>query len=137
MSNCAALNCSSKYNDRSIKDLKFHRLVFIKYSTFKALIKNLIPFTSFPLNDPERLPLWLKICKPGFVPNKSSRLCDLHFPLSNFFTTPKQRFIKLNRNAVPATPSQSFVGKFGPVGTGHPQPTLPSIEEGNLLLMVL
>jgi len=75
----------------------------------------------------------LKVCKTGFIPNENSRLCDLHYPLANFFATPKQKLTKLNRNAVPATPSQSFVAKFGPVaGTSDPSPTLSNIEEGSL-----
>lgn len=62
--------------------------------------------------------MWLKVCPKGTIVGEDSRLCDKHFPTSNFFLTPKKRFKKLNHDAVPLSETAEFVGKY------HKQPRI-------------
>uniref|UniRef100_A0A2S2NEE6 THAP domain-containing protein 5 n=1 Tax=Schizaphis graminum TaxID=13262 RepID=A0A2S2NEE6_SCHGA len=61
-------------------------------------------FFTFPINDGIRLEKWmLAINRQGFIPKKSSRICNIHFLKADFVNSPGGIYkLKLKSNTVPS-----------------------------------
>ncbi|XP_025202741.1 THAP domain-containing protein 4-like [Melanaphis sacchari] len=61
-------------------------------------------FFTFPINDGIRLEKWmLAINRQGFIPKKSSRICNIHFLKTDFVNSPGGSYkLKLKPNSVPS-----------------------------------
>jgi len=56
------------------------------------------------MNDQHKLKLWVKaVDRTGFIPNKNSRLCHVHFKSSDFYENPGGSYkLSLKSDAVPS-----------------------------------
>lgn len=70
---------------------------------------------SFPLKNPLRNQLWIQaVARKGFVPNKYSKLCSVHFNRNCFYDQPGWSYrLRLNDNAVPTIFTKSLSSANG------------------------